>query len=471
MLYWLGAPGDRARLEQACRDLMAATWVHVGDEFAEQIEEAGQPTANAAYGLALALMGTKPDDKDLLDIARSWLWVAASTGHSRASLRLARELSAAVAAVNTTEDAMMRGQLATLWMDRSFLGGHADPTKDAGEPRRPRSFLRTYRDSQIDEAPEPDPVPLPTVDDQRRDQKPGIVVLRTIGGTKTNTGGALLKQYGDVEGVKLPLVGRLPLPGELHERFSALFPWAAGLARYLEGQMALLRSTGQRTPKLPPLLLVGPPGSGKTTMLEWLATFLELPSQTIALGGTSDAGGLAPVPRQWANSMPCAPFSLIAERKVANPVLILDELDKGVQGNAGQNGSAQGTLLTMLRPPTTGYHDTSLLANIDIRHVGFLASANNLSAVSQELRDRMVVQPVPAPSAEHFDAILPRIVDNRATALGVHPSLMPWMSSADTGWLRKGFASGCSIRRLERAYELLAGERAADENRAMMRPN
>src|SRR3546814_17727050 len=94
--------------------------------------------------------------------------------------------------------------------------------------------------------------------------------------------------------------------------------------------------------RLPPVLLVGPPGSGTTTFLEHLCALLRLPTTMIPCGGAADSARLPAVPRGWSPARASAPLQAMAEPSCPNPDLILDELDKGT-AIGRRNGSAVST--------------------------------------------------------------------------------------------------------------------------------
>lgn len=83
---------------------------------------------------------------------------------------------------------------------------------------------------------------------------------------------------------------------------------------------------------------------------------------------------------------PSGAFQAMAEFACANPLLILDELEKGSTLHA-QNGSLWATLISMLQSRGEIY-DSCLMANIQIGPITFLATANDVSGLPPALRDR-----------------------------------------------------------------------------------
>lgn len=331
---------------------------------------------------------------------------------------------------------------------------------EGDEPPVGEEYVRDYND--VEEA----------YDSLLRDDDLGeaVVVCPAIADSDSREGEELAKRYKNLIGKPLPFCGEFGDPSEFVLDFVDAFPWAEQVAHYLGGQLSLLRAAGNNTFQLPPLLLVGPPGCGKTRMLEWMADRLDARWQTIACGGSFDTGGLAAVARGWANHRPSAPVRAMSELQCANPVLILDELDKASTVGA-HNGSIMATLISMMQG-SGEYYDSCMLATVNIGHVSFLATANDISSFPEALRDRFVIFRVPRPEAKHFDAILVRVREDEARRLRTRPEMLPWVSAADVEWLRNAFLqSSFSIRALQQAYRLLMGERARQEMEMAQRLN
>jgi len=302
------------------------------------------------------------------------------------------------------------------------------------------------------------------------EEERGVVVARQVGDPVSREGREVASRYGHIIGRPLGFKGGIADPMALRGEMMERFPWAHDVVRYVVGQMSVMRMAGQDRFYLPPMLLGGKPGCGKTTILEWLCGRLGAEFQTIPCGGTSDTGGLAAVTRGWSTARASAPVQAMADRRCANPVLILDELDKGSQ-TGSRNGSIQDAALAMLQNPVA-YHDACLLSEVDLSNVSFLASANRLDLLPEALRDRFMIFMVPRPRPEHFDGLLKGVRENEARKLRVRVEMLPWITPDDAAWLRSVFVSQhCSIRALEKAHRLLLGERAADEMEMAARPN
>lgn len=424
------------------------------------------------------------EGEDQEEISYCWLWLAASFGSPDAAGVLARTI---LEKADELVDRMPPEQVAKLagfWLKKADSKSRRGFEPLGGDvPRRLRRTPNFATPETADDDEDPSSVSRASLEKSGdgvgnrvigglKSLRKGVVVVDHIGDASSREGKEISKRYERIIGHRLPFKGQIVDPMEVKREFLETFPWAENVARYISGQFALLRGSGNENPKLPPLLLVGPSGCGKTTMLEWITKKCGFPSTTIAVGGTHDAAGLPAVTRGWQTTRASAPVQLMMESGCCNPAIILDEVDKGSNERNAMNGSVQGAALAMLQPPSGSYTDGCLMAPVNLSHVTFMASANDLTALSEPLRKRFIVLKINSPSPEHFDHLLPGVIANEARRLGIDPVMMPWHSDSEEEWLRQTFISeGCSIRTLETAYRLLSGELAAEEAQMMQRPN
>jgi len=257
------------------------------------------------------------------------------------------------------------------------------------------------------------------------------------------------------------------------DRLARDFPNFAPVVELLRDQFAL-SEVGDGVLRLPPLLLIGAPGIGKTELALTLSHDLGTPLQILDMASAQSSSALAGSEAFWANTRPGLIFDTLVFGEVANPIFVLDEIDKSREHNGYDPLSALHGLLEART--ARQFRDLSVRElPIDASHIVWMATANDVAQIPAPIRDRFCLFEIPAPDRAQMRAIANNLYARfRAT----HPA-GPWFDPglpADTLEVLTGFYPRKLRRVLETAFGLAARAKrkiltADDIRRAAWEPN
>lgn len=205
------------------------------------------------------------------------------------------------------------------------------------------------------------------------------------------------------------------------------FPWFADANKAVMRQLRVRAMSRTQALHMKPLLLVGLPGLGKTTWARRLAELLDVPFRVVMAGGSSDSMFLRGTARGWSSARPGAVIETIAVEQVANPLIVVDELDKASPSN--RNGRIWDVLLQLLEPASSkAFLDECLGVPADISKVSWIATANSLNPLPEPLLNRFTVVLVKPPCKEDLLKVAESVRRQMAMDLEIDQRMIPHFS-------------------------------------------
>ena len=224
--------------------------------------------------------------------------------------------------------------------------------------------------------------------------------------------------------------------------------------------VAVLKLTGTER-RAPILCLVGPPGVGKTTLVESIANAMQRNFVRITLGGVRDEAEIRGHRRTYIGAMPGRFIHALRRAKCMNPIILLDEIDKMASDFRGDPASA---MLEVLDPEQNhDFTDHFMEVGLDLSRVLFIATANSEGEIPEALRDRLEIVRLPGyyPHEKLQIAskyLLPRICERTGVKLEEQVSF----DEATVNAVMRGWTREAGVRELERTLESVVRHRAKE---------
>ncbi|PIA71679.1 endopeptidase La [Pseudomonas sediminis] len=196
------------------------------------------------------------------------------------------------------------------------------------------------------------------------------------------------------------------------------------------------------------VLLVGPPGVGKTSIGKSIAESLGRPFYRFSVGGMRDEAEIKGHRRTYIGAMPGKLVQALKEAEVMNPVIMLDEIDK--MGTSYQGDPASALLETLDPEQNVEFLDHYLDLRLDLSKVLFVCTANTLDSIPGPLLDRMEVIRLSGYITEEKLAIAKRHLWPKQLEKAGVPKARLSISDAALRKVIEGYAREAGVRQLEK---------------------
>ncbi len=212
-------------------------------------------------------------------------------------------------------------------------------------------------------------------------------------------------------------------------------------------------------PHGPILCFVGPPGTGKTSLGEAIASAIGREFYRISVGGVRDEAEIRGHRRTYVGSMPGLILQALRRVQVRDPVLMIDEIDKMTSG--GPSGDPTAAMLEVLDPSQNNtFVDHYLNLPYDLTPVLFICTANNLFDIPAPLRDRMEVIRIAGYTIEEkveiaWRYILPRLFEEH----GITDKDLQFTDEV-LGFVSSRYSREAGLRNFERNLAAIMRKRA-----------
>ena len=243
---------------------------------------------------------------------------------------------------------------------------------------------------------------------------------------------------------------------QMHERIAALHaeaPWMSPAATAVMEAMTRETARGPAPLRIPPLILLGAPGIGKTEWAQRIRQVFQVPSISLDVGASN--GGtfaLSGVERGFSNAAPGRVVRGILATHVVNPLVIIDELDRAserTQTSRGQQPGLAAVLMSMLEPSSArSWTCPFFQLPFDLGRVSWIMTANTLDGVPAPLLDRCRVIALPDPTPSDLEVAAARMIAER-TADPDHTDMLTALM-AEVLQQRRRAGRRTSLRQLSR---------------------
>jgi len=201
------------------------------------------------------------------------------------------------------------------------------------------------------------------------------------------------------DGVRAMTVKTVARADEIAAGLHAQMPWMAPATEAAWHAMRRCAQEGAPVFQLPPLLLIGPPGIGKSHWARALAAALGVPTTLVDAAAEAASFSVAGMQRGWANAAPGKPLDTILNHRVLNPLVIVDEVEKAgaVRDSGGTRHNLTEALLALMEPISAARWECPFYrVPFDMSGIGWIMTANSRRGLPEPLLSRCPPLVLPA---------------------------------------------------------------------------
>lgn len=247
----------------------------------------------------------------------------------------------------------------------------------------------------------------------------------------------------------------LPLPtlpnlDHLEQTLKAEFPYAEQAVGLIVKDLRMSARWGRREMHLKPIMLVGPPGTGKSRLARRLAELSGAAFELIGCAGLGDNRSVQGTSRGYNTGHASVFARRLSASNCGGALFVFDEVDKASHGSV--NGSVIDTLMALTEAESS-FTDDYLQAGMDLSKCTFIGTANRVDRLPMPLISRFRVIEVGAPTSDHVPAICESILNDLAEEWAVNRAWLRPLDGIEMSALTDHYKKVRSIRSLRRAVE------------------